>query len=153
MVLQEDSKKGWHRSGSAPGLSWWMVEAALGTGQGQALAQGYAEAELGTSVSWKRTSWRSQNNQKEGQRNGSCCPNLSNSSSGSSELKGRVLAASFPINSSIYYFKRASSSLNWFTCSSTCVILYILKHLLLCAKLELSSCRLGNSDILSTHFN
>lgn len=63
-------------------------------------------------LSWKRTSWRSHDNQKE-QRNRNCCPNLSNSSSGSSELKGRVLAASFPRNSCIYFFRWISSSLTY----------------------------------------
>lgn len=40
-------KKGRCCSGSALGLSWWVVQAALGTGQGQALAQRYAEVDWG----------------------------------------------------------------------------------------------------------
>lgn len=79
---------------------------------------------LGTSVSQKIPSWWGQNNQKAGQRNGNCCPDLSNSSSGSSELKGRVLATFFPRNSYIYFFKWISSSLSSFTCNSTYLFTY-----------------------------
>lgn len=80
---------------------------------------------LGTSVSQEIPSWRGQKNQKASQRNGNCCPDLSNSNSGSSELKGRVLATFFPINSYTYFFKWTSSSLSSFTCSSICVFIYI----------------------------
>lgn len=68
LVLQEDIKKGWYRccSGSALGLSQWVAQAALGTGQGHALAHGYAEGDWDLSYLKKKLNGKAKMTKRRG---------------------------------------------------------------------------------------